>query len=356
VPVNKNTILSLQFSRGLAAILVIIAHAIDSSRNFGSSYIGSFKHFQNFGAIGVDIFFVISGAIMVIITSKGDTHPGKFLIKRCIRILPLYWGVSAFCLVLSYWGFWPSVKPAEILQTITVIPFFKAGYNAGHILFLGWTLSFEFYFYIVFTFALLINRKRPFAILVILLLIPMIAGYFVRGFTDEHLKFFTNPIILEFLAGCCCGYLYISRFHISKFIAGLMVIAGIVLMILSIFNGFGYISEMPYTWDGSLSMQRVIKWGIPSTLFVTGLVLLEKNKAFSANRLFIISGDVSYAAYLSHIFSVMIVTAAWHHAGLRMPDVFILITVPFCLLVAYAIHRLIEKPVIFYINKIIFRK
>jgi exopolysaccharide production protein ExoZ len=356
VPVNKNTILSLQFSRGLAAILVVIAHAIDSSGNFGSSCIGSFKYFQNFGAIGVDIFFVISGAIMVIITSKGDISPGKFLLKRCIRVLPLYWAVSAFCLVLSYSGYWPSVKPAAILQTITVVPFFKAGYNAGHILFLGWTLSFEFYFYIVFALALLINRKNPFAVLVILLLLPIIAGYTVQGFTDERLHFFTNPIILEFLAGCCCGYLYISRFHIPKLIAYLMVIAGVALMILSIFNGFGYISEMNYTWDGSLSMQRVIRWGVPSALFVTGLVLLEKNKAFSANRFFVICGDISYATYLSHIFSIMIVTAAWHHAGLKMPDFFILVAVPFSLLVAYAIHRLIEKPVISYINKIVFRK
>lgn len=349
---NKKIITSIQFSRALAIILVIISHSIDAAGSLGHSYIASFKHFENFGAIGVDIFFVVSGAIMIIITSNNKITPGNFFLRRFIRIVPLYWGISAFALLLTLFGIRPADDPAKILQTITIIPITLAGYKAGHILFFGWTLSFEFYFYLIMMLALFVRKEKPFIILSLLLLIQVLLRLLIKGMvSDERLNFFANPIILEFLAGSFAGYLYLTKTKSHKCFAYFFVAGGVLLMLWTVFNGFENIIRMNHTWDGTLSLQRFYIWGIPSFLLVNGLLLLEKNKIFSVNKFWIITGDISYSAYLSHVFSIKIISLIWRHFEIRLPDLFLFFALFFSLFIAYFINRFIEKPLISYLNK-----
>lgn len=341
---------SLQLLRGLAVILVIVAHAVDYAAGFGRGQITSFYFFENFGAIGVDIFFVISGVIITVITNGSQISPKRFFIKRCIRIVPLYWGASLFCVLLSLSGHWQAISNAAILQTLTLIPLFKSGYISGPVLFLGWTLSFEFFFYLVFTLSIFLNKKQPVIPVFIILLCLVLTGFLFPSITSIHFKFITNPVILEFLAGCIGGYIYLKPVKIPVAVIYAGVLAGIALMFLSVITGFGKISEMEYTWDGSLSFIRVIKWGIPSFLLVTGLVLLEKNNKLKVPGFAMVAGNISYSAYLSHIFSMMAATYVWKYSGAGMPDVFIIAAVLFSLLVAYFIYRFIEKPLTRYLN------
>jgi exopolysaccharide production protein ExoZ len=323
---------------------------------FGSSVIASFFYFENFGAIGVDIFFVISGVIMTIITNSCSLTPKQFFIKRCIRVLPLYWGLSFFCCIISLFGFWPVIKNEEILETITVIPFVNMGHFEGPVLFLGWTLSFEFLFYIVFTIALWINKKQPLIIIFALLLLLVLTGYLFPGISEHRFKFATNAIILEFLMGCICGYMYLSNIKRSIKLTYAIVFTGLLLMTLQLFYGFGNISEMAYTWDGSLSMSRVIKWGIPAFLLVTGMVMMDKNANLKVPELLVTIGNISYSAYLLHIFCVMLLSALWHRAHIVTPDLFIFAAVLFSLFTAYLFYRFIENPLTNYLNKRLLKK
>ena len=68
----QNKIESIQVFRFFAAFSVMLVH----------------MPIFEFGHWGVDIFFVISGFIMMYITEKNNNY---FLIKRFIRIIPLYW-------------------------------------------------------------------------------------------------------------------------------------------------------------------------------------------------------------------------------------------------------------------------
>jgi exopolysaccharide production protein ExoZ len=77
------TIFNLQILRGLAALGVVFLHT-------GFPLPGDW-HTDFFG---VSTFFVISGFIMCFITrdpNGGDAHAGSILIRRAIRIVPLYW-------------------------------------------------------------------------------------------------------------------------------------------------------------------------------------------------------------------------------------------------------------------------
>lgn len=57
------------------------------------------------GAAGVDIFFVISGFIMVHSSTKLFRQAGAsrtFVVNRIARIVPLYWSVAALGEILYY--------------------------------------------------------------------------------------------------------------------------------------------------------------------------------------------------------------------------------------------------------------
>ncbi|HEX2801677.1 MAG TPA: acyltransferase, partial [Phenylobacterium sp.] len=74
---------SIQALRGLAALAVLVFHAADRAG-------GTF----GVGASGVDVFFVISGFIMWVVTCRETPTPARFLARRAERIAPLYWLVT----------------------------------------------------------------------------------------------------------------------------------------------------------------------------------------------------------------------------------------------------------------------
>lgn len=83
------TIHSIQYLRALAALMVIFHH---SSAQI-DIYRGTLKQ-VNIGAAGVDVFFVISGFVIWFTTYNRKLSPAKFMLKRIIRVVPLYWFVT----------------------------------------------------------------------------------------------------------------------------------------------------------------------------------------------------------------------------------------------------------------------
>ncbi len=77
------TVISIQYLRALACIAVVVFHATE---DLGGVF--------NIGQTGVDLFFVISGFIMWSITEHRETAPGNFLLRRVVRIVPLYWLIT----------------------------------------------------------------------------------------------------------------------------------------------------------------------------------------------------------------------------------------------------------------------
>ena len=75
-------LIHLQHLRGVAALMVVMQHS-------------QFLHYPQwpgslFGALGVDLFFVISGFVIFWVT-RSETSPTRYFLRRCIRIVPLYW-------------------------------------------------------------------------------------------------------------------------------------------------------------------------------------------------------------------------------------------------------------------------
>lgn len=96
---------NIQNLRAFAAISVVYYHIIwhtsHSTQNY--SFFPSFlSQSGDLGAFGVDIFFIISGFIMMHIQYRSPKSTLGFIKSRIIRIVPLYWllTIFIFCLLL----------------------------------------------------------------------------------------------------------------------------------------------------------------------------------------------------------------------------------------------------------------
>ena len=91
---------SVQILRGIAAMLVVFNHAgllaLSIKSQFGPSWLVPSKAAAEMGAIGVDLFFVISGFVMALSARRfiGPWGASTFLALRFVRIAPLYYLAS----------------------------------------------------------------------------------------------------------------------------------------------------------------------------------------------------------------------------------------------------------------------
>ncbi|HEX8580156.1 MAG TPA: acyltransferase [Allosphingosinicella sp.] len=182
---------SIQYLRAIAALGVVAFHAANAA---GFAFPD--------GAYGVDIFFVISGFVMVWISS-GATRPRDFLTGRIRRIVPLYWVVTlawlaAISLGLGYFPF----GPGGLASSFLFIPYGAAGEGRHYfpIVQVGWTLNYEMMFYAIFAATLLLRRSFQLLALSAVLIALAAAGLVLKP-TAAPWEFWTNPIILHFLAG-----------------------------------------------------------------------------------------------------------------------------------------------------------
>ena len=81
-------IISIQFLRFIAAFLVFIHH-IYVIQGVETSL----------GYRGVDLFFVVSGFVIYIVTEKENKN---FFLNRLIRIVPMYWSFTILLIFLFY--------------------------------------------------------------------------------------------------------------------------------------------------------------------------------------------------------------------------------------------------------------
>jgi exopolysaccharide production protein ExoZ len=283
---------SLQYLRGLAALMIVYYHALKAVHQFSGTALP-----VSVSASGVDIFFVISGVVMWITTADGRATPSSFFRKRMIRIVPLYWTITLFvaavALVAPHLLNSTRFDLPHFLASLVFIPWENPKYpGLWPVVIPGWTLNYEMMFYSVFALALFLPlRFRLVATLAVLGTLAFIGSVAPAGGIRG---FYTNPIILEFGAGLLIGALYTSTVTVSSVISAALVLGGVGLL-------FGFIP----LW----SAQRLVVSGLPAALIVTGLVMIEKRTLFVELPLFRHLGDASYSTYLTHIITVPAVTA-----------------------------------------------
>lgn len=304
-PKSRVKIESIQILRGFAAFIVIVHHLAWAIDSFGTS-VGFIQRsgLGKLGACGVDIFFVISGFIMFYTQNNSRSenrfkYALGFLKRRVIRIYPLYWIWTVVLLGLWYLKLALTSHKITVLYVIAsffLIPYPQPDGNIHPFLDQGWTLSFELYFYLVFSIGLIgsYNHLKIGAIVVCSLIVIGLISYLTNA--PSPVRYITdNSLIVEFVFGGAIVYLieYINPkfYKFGSFIFAL----GALLMIATLF-GSNQVNN------------RALVYGVPAFLLVFGIVLREKRKPFkqsSVNKFAFFLGDASYSIYLTHVFFVM---------------------------------------------------
>ncbi len=186
----KNKINNIQALRAFAAVAVV---------SFHTGFI--FPHMRAIGSFGVDIFFVISGYIMARIL---ETDSSFFLRRRLIRIVPPYWAMTVL-LFLAAWRY-PRLMGAtrasgvELVKSLFFIPYYKSSGLLRPLLFVGWSLNYEMFFYVAIAAGLLLIPRRPLVAAsgIVLVLVALCHPFMARGALPA---FYGNWMMLEFVLG-----------------------------------------------------------------------------------------------------------------------------------------------------------
>ncbi|WP_158747049.1 acyltransferase [Acidisphaera sp. L21] len=299
---NRN----IQGLRALAAYGVVGHHVVDSLKNYIA--VGRFTASPQIGATGVQIFFVISGFIMVMTTMRRPITPAAFLQHRIIRVVPTYWILTSVATVLLMAGLHilgqGGVAPVQLLKSLAFVPDFTAEASMRlPVLFVGWTLNYEMMFYVLFALCLFVPvpTQRLWAISVALLTL-WIAGQ--SGISD-YLAYWGNDIILAFLVGILLCPLDRARALPPRLaIAALPVaLAGLALPDLLPALGVAPHGLLVVTMAAGLLVFAVLSLERAGIRLPVGWITRQ--------------GDASYALYLVHPFVLQIINKLVLRLGLN---------------------------------------
>jgi len=338
--VANKIIKNLQALRGIAVLSVLSLHLYGAERLFDTG--GTvLPDFCNFGAFGVDLFFVISGFIMVTVTRgkfSGLRSSCKFLLSRFFRIFPLYWIYSAaFLFALEFFGFGDSGRLQHISIWRSFLLFPQDQYP---VLVVGWTLIYEVYFYVVFG-ALMVFSEHSFIRLLLgwgaaIIAVGLSAHLFSLSF-GPLLKLVFGPLTLAFIAG---GLLALFMRDRTCRYGGLFLIAAAVFL-SAVYMLSGY-ERYPAGW------MRVMLFGIPAVMILYGAVSLELNNSVFFPAVLGFIGDISYSVYLAHVPIILLVFSLWSRfiaTGTLVSLPPIIISCLLVFIVSVISYYAVEKPV-----------
>jgi exopolysaccharide production protein ExoZ len=281
---------SLQWLRFIAATFVVLYHI--ETQLFG--LIEGHENRFGLGAAGVDLFFVISGFIMVYITYGLPTRPSSFLLRRLVRIAPLYWLFTLLILTLVVLA--PGLFNAaqydfgHVVSSFLFVPYAHPTLQVQRPLLVpGWTLNYEIFFYLLFaSFMWLSIGLRIVTMAGTLGLLS--GGRWLSGDGLQWLEFYGSPIVFEFVFGMAIGWVYFKCKSLPAGLTAWIIGFGILMFAGGIAAG---ISEQE---------SRVIYWGLGAAGVVLGCLFIERSAGWPRIGLFHHFGAASYSLYLSHLF------------------------------------------------------
>lgn len=323
---------TVQALRGIAAAIVVVYHANWGLNAINPRHDPASKLFQG-SAAGVDIFFVISGFVMVL--SQGSRSGGlqdarRFIVNRIQRIVPMYWLLTTAAVLLhayapnyamgSYFGLW------HVVSSYLFIPAFDLPLIPA-----GWTLYLEMLFYALIALALLLRlpivRSVSAALLTIALLHPLLGRWAVPANLSKD-------AIVEFTFGMLIARALLRGRVLSTRWTWPLIALGFVAIA---------------TGAHAHYLPRCVFWGLPALAIVGGAVSRESATPVRIPRWLLTLGNASYSLYLSHPVVIWILTGIVRHEHWHGPVVdalFFVLSLTLSSLVGLALYYAVERPII----------
>jgi exopolysaccharide production protein ExoZ len=281
----------IQYLRGIAAMMVVWHHSLGQI-----PATQEFIRLPELGSWGVQLFFVISGFIMLVTTWEKPITPVDFMRNRLRRIVPLYWIVTIALVAIAIGA--PAVfktlkwDELALAKSLVFVPYWNLTFPdmIAPLLLPGWSLNYEMFFYLMFAITLFLGRKWRVPVMVGTMMALVGAGKILLPSAAPAVVY-TDPMMLEFAAGMVLGRWWVSKKHPRR--------------------------------DG----------GHPILLAL---------------------GDASYSIYLTHIFTLGALRVLWIRfvpvASMATSLVWMGIAVCVCAIAGWACYRLIERPITLRLN------
>ena len=336
----KQRFIELDWIRGLSAIFIVLFHytarflaVYDTSADFAVQL--------KFGAGAVAVFFMLSAFLTTIRTTSED-KPLLYLCKRFFRLYPAFLTCLIITSLVTYF-FLPSrfVGIKDLLLNLTMVP---EVFGATAVDGVYWTLKYEIAFYL-FVAVVLFTKKREhvkyFAFFwLVTATITSIAELKTDGDTLplKILRFISfGNYSCYFIGGIMLGEMFLSE---KKFAA---------------FEAFGFISSVAYSFVFAFVPYAVFFAAAGAT--VLAVIFIRKSAKYgegyvsslekvkkALNPLEFVS-KISYPLYLIHQVAGYVVLLYVVQLGYN-DEFIVFIPVFISVVLAYCIHRFIEKPVI----------
>jgi exopolysaccharide production protein ExoZ len=326
---------NIQALRAFAAVCVVYLHT--GYRLFG---------LKPFGLFGVDVFFVISGFIMAMIVSGGGDK--WFVRRRLIRILPLYWTatLAVFILAVIAPQLLRSTRPdvTELVKSLLFIPFRKESGLIQPMLFLGWTLNFEMFFYVVIGISLLVYKRHA-LLLTSLIIFVVVAACTPYRFHSTLAEFYAKPVALEFIVG-------MAAYHLCARVPATAVTRYRAILCLAACGGILAQIWMEETWEPT-PLFRAAAFGAAAFIVVLSLALLTRTGWDVRWKWLVAVGDASYALYIIHPYvqyaqAILVRRVSWL-GFLHLPGLLLALSV--AVLLSTVLHRRFERPVTSFLSR-----
>ncbi len=352
-PTRRSILDGVQYLRGLAALIVVIAHEnglMGFPQYFGAMPLPSV---QEAAVFGVAAFFVVSGFIIVVTAldpaGRPSLPPREFLRRRAVRILPFLWLCTIGYNVLS-WAGTGAFDGNAMLRTLIVSPVGELKPNVV------WSLRHELLFYLLFALTMLGPLRRRWIMVGWIALVPLsfvvvhdlgLASLSVGSAGSQPLSVLVmgseNGAHLQFGIGMVLGALYLRHgwrpaLPASAIVLALLVAGGLVVAV-----------PLPY------GIVRLLAWSVAAGGIVF-LAILARSWPGIIGRGALLLGNASFSVYLIHNPVMLVVLAAAKRLHVEPTSgpalgVFLLAAVVISLLAGIVVHLLIERPLIRWIDR-----
>jgi peptidoglycan/LPS O-acetylase OafA/YrhL len=294
----------LQVLRAVAALLVVWCHLKSNLVASPASNLPDNWLSTEVGAIGVDIFFVISGFVIALTAEKLGNDWRTFLAHRAARIVPVYYLISTYLLLIMLAGSLYRTNSSSVLNNLTFnnlfntygfIPLFDRTTYSNPLCTNGWTLSFEIWFYLCFAGLMRYRGGRTAGKYLPLILSAGVALALIFYHGTWFLpKFLFNPMVLEFCAGCL---LYHARNRIGLRILYVMLV-WLPLSLFFVNRTYLLGDNVTILANPVSALWRAAIWGSFAACLIGIVTQIDLKHAPRWPKVLLLIGDASYSIYL----------------------------------------------------------
>jgi exopolysaccharide production protein ExoZ len=321
----------IQILRFFAAVAVVAFHAWGVAPDGYRVSEGAIAFALSRGGHGVDLFFVVSGFIIFYATHGARLTPAEFLRRRVERIVPLYFFVIFAITMLAVtfpitFGTPDWYTPRHILKSLAFIAFTD---GEMPVVYVGWSLEYEMYFYLVVALLMALTRDVWRNIVMIFSALVMVGRIPGVDATLGNYAFFTDPMILEFVFGVIVGSWFVNgRISWPMSVAAACAIAAVLV---------------------TDPANRVVMSGIPSALLVAAAAFVSRTRVDPSRPELALArlGDASYSIYLAQVQTVTLASVSIVSLIPAIPPLMlVIVTTGIVVALGMLLNILVERPLL----------